>query len=143
MPKYITGKRGGIYYMKNGRKVYVSKEEKKSIKKLSSKKRSSKKRSSKKRSSKKRPTKGCSNKGRYRGVPKRQFCGPEGGACEGTFPVTTRKQAVSALAYSRNSPNPEGIRKCVHRIAKRKRWLDEETGKIRISPKKKSAKNKK
>ena len=142
MPKYITGKKGGVYYVKNGRKVYVTEEKLSSklnsSKKRSSKKRSSKKRSSKKRSSKKRSAKGCSNQGKYKNIPKNLFCGPAGGACEGTFPVSTRRQAVSALSYSRNAPNPEGIRKCVYKIAKQKGWLDLETKKMRLSSKKKS-----
>lgn len=55
---------------------------------------------------------GGSNAGKYKTGP---FCGPSGGAPKGTYPVNTRKRAISALAYARNAPNPSGIKKCVCR----------------------------
>ena len=55
---------------------------------------------------------GGSNAGKYKKGP---FCGPSGGAPKGTYPVNTRKRAISAIAYARNAPNPTGIKKCVCR----------------------------
>lgn len=60
--------------------------------------------------------KGCSNKGKYKGVPKEMFCGSEGGSCPETFPANTKKRAKAALAYARHAPNPEGIKRCVKRL---------------------------
>ncbi len=77
----------------------------------------------KKRSPSGSKSRGCSNQGKYPNVPKNLFCGPAGGACEGTFPVNTRKRAIAARAYSGNAPNPKGIRDCVDRIAKQKGWM--------------------
>jgi len=57
----------------------------------------------------KRP--GGSNAGRYPGV--QSFAGPSGGAPKGTFPINTRKRAVSALALAHNAPRPAGIRRAV------------------------------
>jgi len=56
---------------------------------------------------------GGSNAGKYKGQG--PFCGPSGGAPQGTYPVNTRERAASAIAYARNAPNPEGIKKCVCR----------------------------
>jgi len=56
---------------------------------------------------------GGSNVGDYPNVKKGDFCGPAGGAPEGSYPVNTRKRAKSALKLAHNAPNPEGIRKCV------------------------------
>lgn len=77
---------------------------------------------------------GCSNQRKYigKGIPASSFCGPEGGACSGTFPVNTPGRARAALAYARHAPNPEGIRRCTHRIARAKGWEDPLTGKIRV-----------
>lgn len=69
---------------------------------------------------------GCSNQGKYKNVPKNLFCGPEGGACPGTYPVNTRGRAIAALSYARHAPNPEGIRACARRIAKAKGWLKDD-----------------
>ena len=60
---------------------------------------------------------GGSNVGQYK--TKGPFCGPSGGAPQGSFPVNTRKRAIAALAYARNAPNPGGIRSCV-----KKHWPD-------------------
>jgi len=62
---------------------------------------------------KKRP--GGSNVGKYKKVSKKEFCGPSGGAPEGSYPVNTKKRARSALAYAHNAPNPSGIKACVKR----------------------------
>jgi len=56
---------------------------------------------------------GGSNAGKYPNVT--TFCGPSGGAPAGTYPVNTKKRAISALAYARNAPNPAGIKACVCR----------------------------
>lgn len=56
---------------------------------------------------------GGSNVGSYPDV--KTFCGPSGGAPEGSFPVNSRKRGIAALSYARNAPNPEGIRACVFR----------------------------
>jgi len=60
----------------------------------------------------KREKAGSSNAGKYKGV--KSFCGPAGGAEEGTYPVNTRKRAKSAIKLAHNAPNPEGIKKCVY-----------------------------
>lgn len=56
---------------------------------------------------------GSSNAGKYK--TKGPYCGPAGGAAKGSYPVNTRKRAISALAYARHAPNPGGIKKCVCR----------------------------
>jgi len=78
---------------------------------------------------------GCSNQDKYlhSGIPEDEFCGPEGGACDYTYPVNTRKRARAALAYARHAPDPEGIRRCVMRIADLRGWLDPQTGKLIIT----------
>ena len=55
---------------------------------------------------------GGSNVGKYKKGP---FCGPSGGAPEGSYPVNTRSRAIAAIAYARHAPNPAGIKKCVCR----------------------------
>lgn len=60
---------------------------------------------------------GGSNVGKYGRVASKNFCGPAGGAPKGSFPVNTAKRRHAALAYARNAPNPEGIRRCVARHA--------------------------
>lgn len=69
----------------------------------------------------------CKKKTKYigKGILKKDFCGPSGGACPYTYPVNTPGRAVAALAYARNAPNPQGIKKCARRIAKEKGWTDE------------------
>jgi len=57
--------------------------------------------------------KGGSNAGKYK--TKGPYCGPSGGAPKGSYPINTKKRAISALAYARNAPNPAGIKKCVCR----------------------------
>ena len=59
--------------------------------------------------------KGGSNVGKYKKVSKKEFCGPSGGAPEGSFPVDTEKRCRAALSYARNAPNPSGIKACVKR----------------------------
>lgn len=56
---------------------------------------------------------GGSNVGKYKSVAKSKFCGPAGGAPEGSYPVNSPKRARAALAYAHNAPNPAGIRACV------------------------------
>ena len=88
---------------------------------------------------------GCSNRGKYKDVPNSMFCGPEGGACPGTYPVNTPKRARAALSYARHAPNPEGIRRCTYRKANQQGWVDPTTGKLKMngrSPKKSSPKRK-
>ena len=58
---------------------------------------------------------GGSNVGDYDSVKKGDFCGPSGGAPEGSYPVNTRKRAKSALKLAHNAPDPEGIKSCVYR----------------------------
>jgi hypothetical protein len=53
---------------------------------------------------------GGSNVGKYKTGP---FCGPAGGAPKGSYPVNTKKRAISALSYARHAPNPGGIKACV------------------------------
>jgi hypothetical protein len=57
---------------------------------------------------------GSSNAGDYPNVKKGDFCGPAGGAAEGTYPVNTRKRGKSALKLAHNAPNPDGIKNCVY-----------------------------
>lgn len=63
------------------------------------------------RKARKKP--GGSSVGRYKGVKK--FAGPAGGAPKGSFPINTLKRAKSALAYSRNAPNPKDIKKAAYK----------------------------
>ena len=51
---------------------------------------------------------GMSNAGKYPGVSKGDFCGPNG-----TYPVNTLKRAKSALKLAHNSDNPDKIKSCV------------------------------
>lgn len=60
---------------------------------------------------KKKP--GGSNVGKYKNVE--SFAGKAGGAPEGSFPINTAKRAKAALAYAHNAPNPQGIKKAVHK----------------------------
>jgi len=55
---------------------------------------------------------GSSNAGKYKGV--KSFCGPKGGAAQGTYPVNTLERGKSALKLAHNAPNPEGIKECVY-----------------------------
>jgi hypothetical protein len=61
-----------------------------------------------------REKKGSSNAGKYKNVEKGDFCGPAGGAAEGTYPVNSLKRAKSALKLAHNAPNPQGIKDCVY-----------------------------
>lgn len=68
---------------------------------------------------------GGSNVGKKRetsGAKEGPFCGPAGGAPKGSYPVTNAKQAASAKAYAHNAPNPDGIKRCADRIAKKHGW---------------------
>lgn len=79
-------------------------------------------------------TKDCEyHKNKYKDVPDNEFCGKEGGKdCRYTYPVNTKKRAVSALSYARHAPDPNSLRECVRRHAKEKGWLDLETGEIKL-----------
>lgn len=68
-----------------------------------------------KKKAKMRKKPGGSNVGEYKNVKKGSFCGPAGGAPEGSYPVNSKKRARAALSYAHNAPNPAGIRKCVKR----------------------------
>jgi len=61
---------------------------------------------------------GGSNAGKYPNVPEDEFCGPAGGAPEGTYPVNTPGRIMSAIGHSGNAPNPEGIKICAERHRK-------------------------
>lgn len=58
---------------------------------------------------------GGSNVGEYKNVSKSDFVGEKGGAPKGSFPINTRKRAKAALSYAHNAPDPEGIKKAVHK----------------------------
>lgn len=58
---------------------------------------------------------GGSNVGKYKNVSPKAFAGTAGGAPKGSYPINTRKRAKAALSYAHNAPNPEGIRKAVHK----------------------------
>ncbi len=68
----------------------------------------------KKKATKMREKPGGSNVGKYKNVSKKEFAGTAGGAPKGSYPINTKKRAKAALAYSRNAPNPEGIKKKVY-----------------------------
>ena len=55
---------------------------------------------------------GGSNAGKYKNV--KVFCGPAGGAPEGTYPVNTKRRAKSAIKLAHNAPDPQGIINCVY-----------------------------
>lgn len=57
---------------------------------------------------------GGSNVGDYPNVSKGDFAGKKGGAPSGSFPINTRKRAVSALKLAHNAPNPAGIKRAVY-----------------------------
>lgn len=63
------------------------------------------------RKARKKP--GGSGVGKYKGVKK--FAGPAGGAPKGSFPINTLKRGKAALAYSKNAPNPKGIKGAVYK----------------------------
>ena len=67
---------------------------------------------------------GSSSAGDYSDVDKDDFCGPAGGAAPGTYPVDSEERARAALAYAHNAPDPEGIKNCVYRKAKKHGWFD-------------------
>ena len=73
---------------------------------------------------KERDKEGSSSAGEYSDVDKDDFCGPAGGAAPGTFPVNSEKRARAALSYAHNAPDPEGIKNCVYRKAKKHGWFD-------------------
>ena len=62
---------------------------------------------------KKKP--GSSNVGKYKDVDVSQFAGSAGGSSPYSFPINTEKRAKAALAYSRNAPRPEGIKRAVYK----------------------------
>jgi len=72
---------------------------------------------------------GGSNVGKERktsGAKEGPFCGPSGKSPKGSFPVTSEKQAKSAKAYARHAPDPQGVKSCVDKIAKKKGWFDKD-----------------
>lgn len=52
------------------------------------------------------------------------FCGPEGGAPEGSYPVSNPGQWRAAKSYARHAPNPSGIDRCADRVAKSRGWKE-------------------
>jgi|TARA_R110002020_G_scaffold135040_3_gene301647 hypothetical protein len=77
-----------------------------------------------KREARDRKKPGGSNVGDYDNVSKDDFCGPAGGAPEGSYPVNSEKRARAALSYAHNAPNPEGIKNCVYKKAEEHGWFD-------------------
>ena len=61
-------------------------------------------------------------KGKYGNVPLNRFCGPSGGAEEGSYPVNTEQRCLAAKRYAYHAPNPSGIIKCADKIAKIEGW---------------------
>ncbi len=57
---------------------------------------------------------GGSNVGDYKNVSKGDFCGPAGGAPEGSYPVNSPKRAKSALKLAHNAEDPNKIKECVY-----------------------------
>ena len=78
------------------------------------------------------------NEGKYKNLPENVFCGPEGNAGPGTFPVNSQKRCRAALAYSKRAPNPNGIVRCAIRKAKQHHWNcgqnSSQVKKLRITP---------
>lgn len=78
------------------------------------------------------------NKGKYKNLNENVFCGPEGNAGQGTFPVNSQKRCRAALAYSKRAPNPNGIVRCAIRKAKQHHWNcgqnSKQVKKLRIAP---------
>lgn len=60
--------------------------------------------------------------GRYRNLSHGKFCGPEGGAPMGTYPVNTQSRCRAALTYAKYAPNPRGIERCAVRKARQHGW---------------------
>jgi hypothetical protein len=61
---------------------------------------------------KKRP--GGSNAGKY-SKAEGPFCGPTGGAPDGTYPIGTKARGRSAIKLSHNAPKPQAIKDCVYK----------------------------
>lgn len=70
---------------------------------------------------------GCGSYGKYEDLPEEDFCGPEGGACPGTYPVNTPARYRACLSYARNLNQPDqsqsGLVKCCVRKAKEKGFI--------------------
>ena len=58
---------------------------------------------------------GSGSVGKYKNVGTGDFCGESGGSNKYSYPVNSKKRCHAALAYARNAPNPEGIKKCVYK----------------------------
>lgn len=58
---------------------------------------------------------GSGSVGKYKNVSTGDFCGPSGGSSKYSYPVNSKKRCHAALAYARNAPSPEGIKKCVYK----------------------------
>jgi len=61
---------------------------------------------------KKRP--GGSNAGKYSKADG-PFCGPDGGAPDGTYPIGTEARGRSAIKLAHNAPKPQAIKDCVYK----------------------------
>jgi hypothetical protein len=87
---------------------------------------------------------GGSNVGEYKSVKKSEFAGPAGGAPKGSYPINTLKRARAALAYARNAPNPEGIKRAVYKkYPELKKRKEEREGKSDAKKKSSNKKSKK
>ena len=62
------------------------------------------------------------HEGPYKNLKESVFCGPNGNAGMGSFPVNTEKRCRAALSYAYRAPNPNGIIKCAIRKAKIHGW---------------------
>jgi hypothetical protein len=72
---------------------------------------------------------GCSTFGKYK-EEDGPFCGPEGKACEKTFPVGTKSRVNAAIRYAREAPKPEGIIRCAVRKGLQQGLLSPKQAKI-------------
>ena len=72
---------------------------------------------------------GCSAFGKYK-EEDGPFCGPEGKACEKTFPVGTKSRVYAAIRYAREAPKPEGIIRCAVRKGLQQGLLSPKQAKI-------------
>jgi hypothetical protein len=72
---------------------------------------------------------GCSAFGKYK-VEDGPFCGPEGKACENTYPVGTKARLNASIRYAREAPKPEGIIKCAVRKGLKMGFLSPKQAKV-------------
>lgn len=69
----------------------------------------------------------------YSHIPLEDFAGGRGtGESKYSYPCNTPRHCVAALARAHFAPHPAKIRANVYKIAKRKGFINPETGKIKL-----------